>query len=116
RDTLIAEIDGGTLTAQNQLVKAGRLVQLANSYGELVVEEDGTEKFVLTDKSPKLDALMEDIENGDFDGHSVVIFSESKQLLNFLAQRLEKDKHTYTEITGDVTGEDRQKAMDEFQA
>lgn len=116
RDTLIAEIDGGTLTAQNQLVKASRLIQLANSYGELTVEEDGTEKFVMTDKSPKLDALMEDIENGDFDGHSVVIFSESKQLLSFLAQRLEKDKHTYTEITGDVTGEDRQKAMDEFQA
>jgi SNF2 family DNA or RNA helicase len=116
RDTLIAEIDRGTLTAQNQLVQASRLVQLANSYGELTVDEDGKEHFTMTDKSPKLDSLMEDISNGDFDGHSVVIFSDSKQLLTFLAQRLEKDGQTYVEITGDVTGDDRQKAMDTFQA
>jgi SNF2 family DNA or RNA helicase len=116
RDKLVAEIDGGTLTAQNQLVKAGRLIQLANSYGELTVHEDGTETFTMTDKSPKLDALMEDIDDGDFDGHSVVIFSDSKQLLTFLEGRLEKGGHTYVKITGDVTGEDRQKAMDEFQA
>lgn len=115
---LMAEIEGGTLTADNQLVKAGRLVQLANSYGEIEVDMDGTERFKMTDKSPKLDALMEDITNGDFDGHSVVIFSDSKQLLKFLAERFDSSKPpiNYCEITGDVTGEDRQKAMDEFQA
>lgn len=116
RRTLIAEIDGGTLTAQNQLVKAGRLVQLANSFGELTVEDDGTEKFTMTDESPKLDAFMEDISNGDYEGHSVVVFSDSKQLLNFLGDRLEKSNKTFVEITGDVTGDDRQRAMDEFQA
>lgn len=127
RKNLIAEVEGGTLTAQNQLVKAGRLVQLANSYGELEFEdaidpETGEtfqkERFLMTDKSPKLDALMEDISNGDFDGHSVVIFSDSKQLLKFLAERFDKAKPpvSYCEITGDVTGEDRQTAMDEFQA
>lgn len=116
KNTLMAEIDGGTITAQNQLVKAGRLVQLANSYGELTIHEDGTETFTMTDVSPKLDALMEDIENGDYDGHQVVIFSASKQLLKFLAGRLDKAKKTYVEISGDVTGEDRQTAMDTFQA
>jgi chromodomain-helicase-DNA-binding protein 5 len=120
KNNLIAEIDGGTLTAQNQLVKAGRLVQLANSFGELNVEqnEDGTttETFTMTDKSPKLDAFMEDIINGDYEGHQVVVFSASKQLLTFLEARLEKAGQTYTKITGDVTGEDRQKAMDTFQA
>lgn len=116
--TLVAEIEGGTLTAQNQLVKAGRLVQLANSYGELIVEDDGTERFAMTDNSPKLDALMEDITNGDYDGHQVVIFSDSKQMLTFLEDRLESAKppRTYVKITGDVTGEDRQRAMDAFQA
>lgn len=120
RRNLIAEIEGGTLTAQNQLVKAGRLVQLANSLGELTVaeNEDGTtiESYTMTDDSPKLDALMEDISNGDYEGHQVVIFSASKQLLNFLAARLEKANKTFVQITGDVTGEDRQKAMDDFQA
>jgi SNF2 family DNA or RNA helicase len=117
KNNLIAEIEGGTLTAANQLVKAGRLVQLANSYGELVINEDGTERFVMTDESPKLDALMEDIDNGDFAGHQVIIYSESKQLLRFLAARLDK-KHgdCYVQITGDVTGEARQAAMDAFQA
>lgn len=116
RDTLIAQIEGGTITAQNQLVKAGRLVQLANSYGELIVAEDGTETFAMTDNSPKLDAFMEDVTNGDFEGHQVVVFSDSKQLLNFLAPRLDKAGQSFTEITGDVTGEARQEAMDAFQA
>lgn len=116
RDNLIAEIEGGVLTAQNQLVKAGRLVQLANSYGEISIDDEGNETFTMTDTSPKLDALMEDISDGDFDGHSVVIFSESKQLLKFLAGRLDKAGYNFVEITGDVTGEDRQKAMDAFQA
>ncbi len=116
KNHLIAEIEGGTLTAQNQLVKAGRLVQLANSYGVLTVEDDGTEKFTMSDESPKLDALMDDIDNGDYAGHQVIIYSESKQLLRFLAGRLDK-KHgdCYVQITGDVTGEDRQFAMDAFQ-
>ena len=117
RSTLVAEIDGGILTAQNQLVKAGRLVQLANSYGELIVAEDGTEKFIMTDASPKLDAFMEDVTNGDYDGHQVVVFSESKQLLYLLRDRLDaKAGECYVEITGDVTGEARQEAMDAFQA
>lgn len=118
RDTLIAQVEGGILTAQNQLVKAGRLVQLANSYGELTINDDGTESFTMTDESPKLDALMDDISNGDYEGHQAVIFSDSKQLLNFLADRMEKAKPpiSFVEITGDVTGEARQRAMDAFQA
>lgn len=116
RNNLIAQIEGGTLTAQNQLVKAGRLVQLANSYGEVTVNDDGTESFTMTDDSPKLDAFMEDVSNGDYDGHQVVVFSASKQLLHFLRDRLAKDNRTYVEITGDVTGEARQQAMDNFQA
>jgi SNF2 family DNA or RNA helicase len=117
KNNLVAEIEGGTITAANQLVKAGRLVQLANSYGELIIEDDGTERFKMTDESPKLDALMEDIDNGDYAGHQVIIYSESKQLLRFLAARLDK-KHgdCYVQITGDVTGEDRQTAMEAFQA
>lgn len=116
RRTLIAEIEGGTLTAQNQLVKAGRLVQLANSYGELTVDDDGNDHFTMTDNSPKLDAFMEDASNGDFDGHQVVVFSDSKQLLYFLRDRLDKVGLSYVEITGDVTGEARQEAMETFQA
>lgn len=120
KQNLIAEIDGGILTAQNQLVKAGRLVQLANSYGELTVieNEDGTttETFTMTDISPKLDAFTEDVSNGDFEGHQVVVFSESKQLLKFAKERLVKAGRSFVEITGDVTGEARQSAMDAFQA
>jgi len=122
KNKLIAEIEGGTLTAQNQLVKAGRLVQLANSYGELTigpeVDDDGRpiEKFTMTDDSPKLDAFLEDIESGEFDGHQVVVFAASKQLLHFARDRMGKKDYSYVEITGDVTGEARQRAMEAFQA
>jgi SNF2 family DNA or RNA helicase len=118
RTTLIAEVEGGTLTAPNQLVKASRLVGLANSLGEVTIELDGTETFTMTDDSPKLDALMEDITNGDYEGHQAVVFSDSKQLLNLLATRLDSAKPamSYSMITGDVTGEARQESMDAFQA
>ncbi len=116
KNNLIAEIEGGVLTAQNMLVRTGRLVQLANSLGELTVEEDGTSTYTMTDESPKLDAFVADIVDGDFDGHSVVVFSSSKQLLKFLAERLEKINKKYVMVTGDVTGADRQVAVDLFQS
>lgn len=112
KDTLRTQLEEGTLDAENAMVQAGRLLQLANSYGEL--DPDG--KFIMTEPSPKVDAFIEDAEEGDYDGSQVVVFSDSRQLASRLAERMAYKKMSFVEINGDVTGEDRQKAVDSFQA
>jgi SNF2 family DNA or RNA helicase len=109
---LIAELEESTLTAKSVLEKAGRLTQLANASGE--VDEDG--KYTMMAPSPKIDAFMDDIREGDFDGQQVVVFSDSRQLIELLADTMRAKKLTFTMITGDVEGLDRQDAIDEFQA
>lgn len=109
--TLIAELESSTLSAENQLVRTGRLIQLANAFGE--VDEEG--QFHMTGPSPKIDSFISDYLDGDYDGEQIIVFSDSRQLADLLLVELTKKKINYVAITGGVTGEDRQKAMDNFQ-
>lgn len=117
RKTLVAELETAsaestTLRATSNLVKAGRLIQLANSSGE--VDEDG--KFHMALPSPKIDAFLEDVAEGDFDDEQVVVYSDSRQLIELLSAAMTDKKILHGLITGDVTGDDRQDVMDAFQA
>lgn len=109
---LIAELETTTMTAENALVKAGRLVQLANAGGDL--DADG--KFTMEAPSPKIDAFLDDVLQGDYDGQQVVVFSDSRELIELLSVEMEKKKLSHVAITGAVTGDDRQTAMDRFQS
>lgn len=113
KETYMVELETSTMAVANQLVLAGRLVQMANALGDL--DEEG--RFVmLEDKSPKVDAFMADLKDGDYDGEQIVVFSDSRQLIDVCAAALRKAKIKYVEITGDVTGDNRKAAMDAFQA
>jgi len=114
-DTLMAELDGGTVAAQSVLERAGRLCQLASASGEMVTQPDGSTTYRMAAPSPKIDAFMEDVKAGDFDGQSVVVFSDSRQLIDLLGEALDKAKLQYVRVTGAETGEERQAAMDAFQ-
>jgi SNF2 family DNA or RNA helicase len=109
--TLVAELEDSTMVAENALVRAGRLTQLANAYGEMT--DDG--RFLMSFPSPKVEAFMEDVTEGDFLGQQVVVFSDSKELLSLLEHEMSKKKVEHVIITGDVTGDDRQHAIDTFQ-
>ena len=111
RDVLVAELETTTMSAKNVLEKAGRLVQLANASGD--VDEDGV--YTMLAPSPKIDAFMEDIANGDYDGRQVIVFSDSRQLIDLLSEEMNAKKIAHLSITGDVTGEDRDAAMESFQ-
>jgi ATP-dependent helicase STH1/SNF2 len=94
RKEMLAALDSGTLLATSPLTQAIRLCQFASAYGELVptgeVDEFGQPKtkLVLTDPSCKADALEEILlETGD---EQVVVFAESKQLINLCHDRLSK--------------------------
>lgn len=114
KKVMTAELESGdTLAAKSVLERAGRLTQLANASGEL---DPDTGEFKMTLPSPKIDSFMDDVLNGDFDGQQVVVFSDSRQLIDLLSEVMTKKKIAHVSITGSVTGDDRQAAMDTFQS
>lgn len=112
RDHMLAALDEGTVAATSPLDAAGRLTQFANASGEL--DDDGNYRMSLP--SPKIDAFLSDLADGDFDGEQLVIFSDSRQLADLLAVEMRRKKLRVGEINGSVTGDDRQAVIDKFQA
>lgn len=103
------------IVAPNPLTQTMRLLQFASSYGTMELL-DGKEKMLLSDPSCKVDALMDDIENGDFGEDSVAVCAVSRQLIEILSARLTKEKIAHGLITGAQSGDERQKAIDDFQS
>lgn len=126
-EKMVAELDNGdVIYTTSPLTKMGRLLQFASAYGTMESREVNDknsplpnqkiieEYLVLTDPSCKIDAFMEDLP--DFGESSVVVFAQSKQLINLLAARLDKNDIKYGLITGDQDAVERQAYMDAFQA
>lgn len=114
RDTMVAEIRGGMLVAQNALVQAGRLTTLASASGKLI---DGGKEFVLAAPSNKIEAFIADWKAGDFPGSTVVAMS-SRQLLLLLSAELTKAGHEsdHVSLHGLVNPEARSAAIARFQS
>ena len=117
----LLEVESGAITAaSNPMVAAGRLIQLANATIDVLpaATPDGEEQVLLVDPSPKVKAFMADIDAGDYDRASVVVFSDSRKLITLLAQAF--DQHNkpipYVSITGDTTADERNDAIKRFQA
>ena len=109
RKEMLTQLDSGVLTATNPLTRLTRLLQLASAYGE--VNEEGN--LLLTEPSAKLDALDDLYEElGD---EPVVVFAESKQLINLAAARCAKAKLPFGLITGDIKPSAREEAVRSFQ-
>jgi len=118
RDLMISELESGdTLVAPSVLTQTIRLLQFASSYATIAINEvTGEPKAVLDAPSCKIDALMDDIENGDFGDDSVAVSAVSKQLINLLSAELTKKKISHGLITGEQDEDERQKAIDDFQS
>jgi SNF2 family DNA or RNA helicase len=118
RDMMIAELEAGSsVVAPSALTQTIRLLQFASSYAEIQVnEETGEMRAVLAEPSCKVDALMNDIQNGDFGDDSVAVCAVSRQLIELLSAEMEKAKVPHGLITGAQNEEERQKAVDDFQS
>lgn len=102
--------DGNVLLATNDLAVNTRLLQFSSAYCNI----DAEGNVHLEDPSPKIDAMLEIIE--ELEGASVVIAAESRKLIELAAKRLEnKTNTTYRLIVGGMTQELRQSAIDDFQ-
>jgi SNF2 family DNA or RNA helicase len=93
-----------------------RLLQFASAYAQIELQENGEEKVLLSDPSCKVDALMDDIENGDFGDDSVAVCAVSRQLIDLLSARLTKEGIAHGLITGAQDADQRQQAIDDFQS
>jgi SWI/SNF-related matrix-associated actin-dependent regulator 1 of chromatin subfamily A len=118
RDNMIAELESGeTLVAASVLTQTTRLSQFASSFAEMVTDEStGEPKAILAEPSCKVDALLDDIKNGDFGDDSVAVCAVSRQLIELLSARLTKEKIPHGLITGAQNEDERQKAVDDFQS
>ena len=118
RDTMIAELDDEqVLTAVSVLVQTTRLNQFANAYAEITVDEaTGETKATLSEPSCKVDAVMSDIKAKDFGEDSVAVCAVSRQLIYLLSAAMTKAGIKHGIITGWQNGDERQKAIDDFQS
>ncbi|UDL15902.1 DNA helicase [Microbacterium phage Pumpernickel] len=127
KEKSIAALDNGEyVLAADALLQAKRLQQFANSYAEIVVvpgdplhpdpEKQMDKEIVkLSEPSATLDAVVDDITNGDFGDDQVAISAVSSQLLELLSAKLTKAGIPHGMITGDYAVDVRQNAIDDFQ-
>jgi len=118
RETMMAELEDGELvTAPSVLTQTTRLLQFASSYAEMAVSETtGEQKALLSDPSCKVDALMADIKAKDFGEDSVAVCAVSRQLIELLSAAMTKAEIPHGLITGAQDEDQRQQAIDDFQA
>lgn len=118
RETMMAELENGELvTAPSILTQTTRLLQFASSYAEMTVNEStGEYKAILSDPSCKVDALMADIKAKDFGDDSVAVCAVSRQLIELLSAAMTKADIPHGLITGAQNEDERQQAIDDFQA
>lgn len=124
---LITRLDDGTiLFAPSELTQSGRLIQLASSYGTVETTEvwnqqegrmEERQKFILKDNpSPKVDMLIEFLEERAPDSPGVAVYAVSRQLLVIASERLKALGVPHGCIFGGVSPHDREVARTEFQA
>lgn len=122
KEQMIAELDGSMIHTTSPLTKMMRLLQFASAYAETEVKEIYNKKtrllenklvVKLSDPSSKLDAFMDDIE--DFGSENVIVFAQSKQLINLLSARMTKAGISHGLITGDQDPKERDFHMENFQ-
>lgn len=111
KEGMIAMVgQGGLAVAQNPLVQLTRLSQFASAFA--TVNDDGQVR--LSAPSNKIDALMDVL--GDMGDESLVVFAQSRQLIDLASARLTKEKVSHGLIVGGQKPDEREAAKDAFQA
>lgn len=109
--------DGKLMVVGDYLEQNTRLLQFSSSYAEVIHPdpEDADSWYVrLTEPSPKVDevlAVLSDMRPSS----QVAVCAQSRQLIELLAARLDKEGITYSLITGKVNEAGRTYALDQFQ-
>jgi SNF2 family DNA or RNA helicase len=123
---LMAEVgeENVVLFAQNHMVKAGRLKQMAQSFieadytdtGEFDDEGEPIIDTIVTpiEPSPKLDLLFDTLQ--DYEGTPCLIWFDSVKFMRLAQARFDKANTEYMVIDGSMDAKDRNHAVECFQA
>lgn len=106
---LIALLDEGVTVSVNALTQLTRLSQFASAYAEL--NEQGEVR--LASPSNKVDALVEILD--ELGNESVVVFAQSRQLIDLAAKKLADLGVSYGMIVGGQTPDEREWHKNQFQ-
>ena len=110
RDTMVAELETGTLVTTTPLTRTLRMMQFASAYAEM----DEAFNMHLSEPSCKVDALVDLLE--EFDGEPLVVFAASRQLIDLASARLAKLDVRHGLVVGGQSAYERQEQIDAFQA
>jgi SNF2 family DNA or RNA helicase len=109
--------DDVVLFAQNHMVKAGRLLQMANSaiQVETSYDDDGEEVIEVTpiEPSPKLDLMMDTLE--DFEGVPLILWFDKVKFMRLAQDRLNAKGIKYVLIDGSMQPKARDASVAAFQ-
>lgn len=116
-ESMVAWIDDNPLAAFNALTSTMRMLQFANSYATVSESETSDEglhlNVELAEPSNKCDGVMEILEETD---ESIVVFAQSRQLIDLLAKRLDKKEIRYGRVTGSDHERNRARDIASFQS
>jgi len=104
---MIAEVDGGYMSSSDPLSVLGKLRYLASAFAEV----DGGQVVALKAPSNKLIAIKDILEEG---GTPIVVYAESRKLIEFLDSQLSDDFRTAL-LTGKQSPQARNFNIEEFQ-
>lgn len=120
--SLFGDLGGGDLIiTHSNLTKADRLQRLASSAVEVEKTDPDdvmTWKVRMKDPAPKIDALMEILEDGNYltgPGPGVAVSAVHKDLIRLVSGRLTDLKVGHGIVTGDYTTAERDVALARFQ-
>jgi len=91
------------------MVKTGRLKAMASS----TIMIDAEDKVRMVEPSWKLDTVEDAMV--DYEGKPTIYWFENRDLLHMFEARLTKREINYVSIHGDITGKDRDEAIQSFQ-
>jgi SNF2 family DNA or RNA helicase len=105
---------GDQVVTTSNLTKALRLIQFSSAYTQVVDDGSPNGSLKLSEPSPKLDVMMEILEEAA--DRQVAICAMSRQLIELGAARLDAAGISYRLLTGHVPPAQRQVNIDDFQA
>jgi SNF2 family DNA or RNA helicase len=108
--SIIGADDNSVTVASNPLVQLTRLTQFSSAYAETNADGD----VRLTSPSNKVDGLMQELE--DMGDEALVVFANSRQLIELAAEAVKKDGISYGMIVGGQSMDEREDAKEAFQA
>lgn len=105
---------GALMVVKDDIVANTRLLQFSSAYMEETgLDKDGRPVFKMCDPSPKIDALMEIVE--EMDGRQLAVCAMHESLISLAAARLEKAGISFGLITGPVKQWERDIYLSQFQ-